>query len=105
VRRAENQKLFREVNERIVELSATLDAPDGREAFFCECGRVGCREMLEIPIRLYAITREDDDLYFVLPGHEDLEHEQTITEHDTFVIVRTLRIEPGRPASGVVGRW
>jgi hypothetical protein len=90
VRRSENQRLFREVNERIAELSARLDAPDGAQSFFCECARVGCREMLEAPLAVYAIVRDDADLYVVIPGHEDPAREQTVADHGAFLIVRTL---------------
>ena len=90
VRRVENQKLFRDVNERIAELSATLDEPDLPQAFFCECGRVGCRLMVEVPLGIYATVRGGDDLFVVLRGHEDPKREQTIADHGEFLIVRSL---------------
>ena len=101
-RRIENQKLFREVNERIAELSARLDVPSGPQSFFCECGRVGCKEMVEVPLRVYAIVRDDDDLYVVISGHEDPEHEHTVADHDGFLVVRTLRREPSDAAAAAL---
>jgi hypothetical protein len=102
VRRDLNQDLFREVNERIAELAATLDAHEGPPSFFCECRRLGCREMLEIPLRLYAIVRDDDDLYVVLPGHENRDQEQTVSDQGAFLIVRTLRSNLSATASAAL---
>jgi hypothetical protein len=96
-----NQKLFREVNERIAELSETLDNPNGPQAFFCEWARLGCREMVEVPLEIYAIVRSDDDAYVVSAGHEDRKHEQTVADHGSFLIVGTLRGEPSRAATAV----
>jgi hypothetical protein len=89
VRRETNQRLFREVNDRIAELSLDFGEP-GPGSFFCECGRVGCREMVEVPFEVYGRVRDDADLYVVLPGHEDPAHEQTVEDHTVFVIVRAL---------------
>jgi hypothetical protein len=99
VRRTTNQKLFREVNERIAELSATLDTPKEPQSFFCECSRLGCTEMVDVPLRIYAIVRDDEDLYVVLPGHEDLKNEEPVAEHEGFVLVRTLPRDPSRAAT------
>jgi hypothetical protein len=88
------------VNERISELSVMLGAADAPQSFVCECARVGCRELLEVPLRVfYAIVRDHDDVYLVLPGHEDPEHEQTIVDHGDFRAVRTLRSDLSVAAS------
>jgi hypothetical protein len=93
-RRAENQQLFREVNERIAELSASLEEPGAPQSFVCECGRVGCSEMIEVPLAVYARVRHDGDHYVVLRDHEDRAHEQMLEDHGAFLIVRTLASEP-----------
>ena len=103
VRQAENQKLFREVNERIAELSGMLDERDVPPSFFCECDRVGCREMIQVPLATYRIVRDEDDTYVVLHGHEDHAQEQTVSDHDVFLIVRTLRSKPTLTAEAVPG--
>jgi hypothetical protein len=94
--------LFREVNERIAEL-ATVDEPGASPSFVCECARVGCTEMLVVPIRVYARVHEDADLYVVLRGHEDRAHEQTVEDHGPFMVVRAIGVEPGLAAGAPAG--
>ena len=50
-RQAKNRALFRQVNERIAETSATFDSADADvQAFVCECSRIGCHEIVEVPV-------------------------------------------------------
>jgi hypothetical protein len=101
-RRSENHKLFREVNERIAEL-ATFDEPGASQSFVCECARVGCNEMVVVPIEVYARVREDADLYVVLRGHEDRANEQTVEDHGAFTVVRAIGVEPGLATGAPAG--
>lgn len=92
-RKAKNQALFRQVNERMAETAATLDAGAGAvQAFICECSHIGCRELVEIPTALYERVRVDPALFLVLSGHEDLGHEKIVEDHGDHLIVAT---EPG----------
>jgi hypothetical protein len=102
VRQTTNQKLFRQVNERIAELTDPLDEPDLPQSFFCECRRIGCNAMLEVPLGVYAIVRNDDDLYIVVPGHEDRDQDQTVTDHGAYLIVSSLRSDLSLAASAAL---
>jgi hypothetical protein len=43
-----DRALFRQVNERIAETSATLDSSNGDvQPFICECSRIGCRQLVD----------------------------------------------------------
>jgi hypothetical protein len=101
VRKAKNQALFREVNERIASLALELEGFGGTQAFFCECDRLGCRDPLELPLETYAQIRDDPTAFVVLRGHEDARHEAVISDHGSYLIVRTrpgmslARIAPG----------
>ena len=65
-----NEALFREVNERIEEVSKTLQVAGERLAILCECGNDSCTERIEVPLSEYERTRKDGALFMILPGHE-----------------------------------
>jgi hypothetical protein len=92
-RKAKNQALFRQVNERIAETSATLDSSNGDvQAFVCECSRIGCRQLVEVPVSVYSRVREDPTRFLVLSGHEDQDHEAGVEDLGRYLIVA---VRPG----------
>jgi hypothetical protein len=64
-----NEALFREVNERVRQL--TDDSQDGDEGLtiVCECGSENCTEELAIAYSAYQELRSDPALFAVSPGH------------------------------------
>jgi hypothetical protein len=89
-RQAQNEALFREVNERIAELGSGAEAwsPDGAVDFLCECGEGGgCGERVHVPLDVYERVRAQDDRFVVKPGHETLELERAVDWTDEYVIV------------------
>ena len=110
-RTARNESLFREVNDRIEELSAEVEAqgiaPDGGLIeFHCECGRDGCTERVRLTVEEYQGVRADNDRFAVVPGHETPEMEVVVEVADRFFVVDKLpEAEPlvgadGKPRSG-----
>ena len=87
-RAAKNQALFREVNERIEELSK----PAYSRAFICECCNVECTQTLSITIDEYEHMRRDGNRFAVLPGHEDRDVEDVVEARRYHLIVAKLRI-------------
>ena len=87
-RKAKNQALFREVNERIAELAARFEVASGPQAFICECSQVGCTECFELPVAAYARVRDDPATFLVLAGHEDVDHETVLERSDGYLLVR-----------------
>jgi hypothetical protein len=93
VRQARNEALFREVNDRIVELDESAQAwsLDGTIDVFCECGAEGgCGERLTVTVRVYEKVRQQDDRFLVKPGHETPELEAAVEWNDEYVIVDKL---------------
>ena len=93
VRQARNEALFREVNDRIVELDESAQAwsLDGTIDVFCECGAEGgCGERLTVTVRVYEKVRQQDDRFLVRPGHETPELETAVEWTDGYVIVDKL---------------
>ena len=87
-RKAKNQALFREVNERIAETFGALGPADGGvQAFICECSRIGCRQLAEVPVAVYSRVREDPSHFLVLAGHEDRDREDVVEDRGDYLIV------------------
>jgi hypothetical protein len=90
-RQARNQALFRQVNERIAEVSARFEPTDaGLQQFVCECSQLGCTGMIEVPLDVYGRVRGDATLFLVLRGHEDPGHELVVEDLGEVLIVCTV---------------
>jgi hypothetical protein len=94
-RKARNQALFRQVNERIAEQASSWDVQSETQTFVCECSHIGCSEQIELSVLAYERVREDSTTFLVLPGHEDLEHERVLADQGDYLIVRN---KPGLAA-------
>src|SRR4051794_8142458 len=67
---AMNEATFRKVNE-------AFDAgSEGPKGYLCECGQIGCNQLLSLSRAEYEAVRADGKRFFVLPGHEILEAER-----------------------------
>ena len=90
-RRARNEALFREVNERIVELETGLTGYDLDDslliAFVCECPRENCGETLEVTLGQYEAVRDNPRRFLVLPGHEDGDIGRVLERHSHYLVV------------------
>ena len=89
-RRAKNEAIFREVNERIEDLSRRSGVDDDDSVlpgFVCECSNDGCTELLEVSYQQYEAVRQHPRRFLVLAGHEDLDAERVLEEHDGSLVV------------------
>jgi hypothetical protein len=89
-RQAQNESLFREVNERIASLDEKAQAwsPDGTFEFLCECGEEGgCGQRVRVPLDVYERVRSQDDRFVVRPGHETPQIEHAVEWTDDYVVV------------------
>lgn len=84
---ASNEELFRNVNERIEDVSATVPRDDGHMEFLCECDRVGCYERVKATRAEYEAVRAVATHFIVLPGHEDRRIERVSSSTDRFFVV------------------
>ena len=64
---ARNEITYRRINEAIERGRHTRD---GRVGFVCECGRIGCNDVIELTIDEYEAVRRDPTQFAVAPGHE-----------------------------------
>ena len=84
---AKNEELFRNVNERIEEVSAGIPRDEPLVGFLCECDRGGCEEKVQVARSEYESVRARPTQFIVVPGHEDPRVERIVTSTDRFTVV------------------
>src|SRR3954462_1248788 len=87
-RAEKNERLFRELNERIYEMAASLHAigPPHVE-FICECAREGCLDRIALTLDEYRDLRSHPAQFALIPGHELLDVEALVATGDRFTVV------------------
>jgi len=88
-RMAQNEAMFREVNERVDEVA---DALRERERdlcdYLCECANSDCTFRLRLSGNEYETVRADATQFVVLPDHYTPEIEALVTGGDRYWIVK-----------------
>ena len=85
---AQNEALYRDINERIETLTRTLVADEPATMnVICECGFLDCARQIPVSVAEYERIRKDPTWFLVLPGHESAEVEVVVEEHAGFNIV------------------
>jgi hypothetical protein len=79
-----NQAVLRSVNEGLDSRLA-----DGRLAFRCECGRLGCNQLLALSRVEYEAVRANPRRFAILPAHEIVEVESVVERHEGYAVVET----------------
>jgi hypothetical protein len=82
----ENEKLFREVNERVAPMHAGYEHGADPE-WVCECGDETCFEKIVVALDEYREVRGHDDWFVIKPGHEKRDVERIVREQDAFLVV------------------
>jgi hypothetical protein len=91
-RLAKNEALFREVNERIAEITEGLSSSTSRvqklDGLVCECADPLCLERLEeLTITAYEAVRSDPRRFIIATGHESLDVEEVVERQAGYSIV------------------
>jgi hypothetical protein len=91
-RLAKNEALFREVNERIAEitegLSSSMSQVQKLDGLVCECADPLCLEHLgELTITAYEAVRSDPRRFIIATGHESLDVEEVVERQAGYSIV------------------
>lgn len=99
-RAARNEALFRQVNERVKDVSDAFASIDQSPIdFVCECGRQSCTEPISLTLAEYEQVRATPTHFVVLPEHVLPDVEVVIREGDGYVVVEKL------PGEGEVALW
>lgn len=92
-RLAQNEALFRSVNERIREAVARFGDDDEHSyGFLCECSDPACAERVELSVSAYEAIRRDGRRFVLADGHERTEIEQVVAADDDHVVVEKVGV-------------
>jgi hypothetical protein len=86
-RLAANEALFREVNERLRDVSRTFGRADEPLDFVCECSDSRCAERVTLTRAEYEDLRSDSARFVVAKNHAIPEIESVVAHADDHVIV------------------
>ena len=82
---AENEDLFRQVNEHVV---AGTRRPAENFEILCECADTSCMDHVRVTTEWYERARGQSTDVLLKPGHVNPEFETVIESHKDFVLVR-----------------
>ena len=83
-----NEAVFREANERILELNQTFATFTDELVLVCECGDGKCAEQLTMSPAAYAELRAEASDFAIVPGHEVPDVEEVIARREGYDVVR-----------------
>ena len=89
-RLAENEALFREVNEHVSDAERAWSRGDPREpelTILCECADHGCSEQITVTRVEYEAVRQDATRFILVRGHEYPEVERIVSERGAYCVV------------------
>jgi hypothetical protein len=94
---AKNEALFRQVNERIEDVSRELDS-DTPTDFLCECGDEDCTAPVSVTLSEYEEVRRNPTYFLIAHGHDVTDVEQVVKETDRYAVVAKRSGEAVRTA-------
>ena len=89
-RLARNEAFFREVNERIDDVAASLGDDDHRYEYVCECSEPSCTDRIELTRDEYEHVREDEARFVLAPGHVTSQIESVVERDDDHVLIEKV---------------
>lgn len=90
-RAARNEALFRQVNERVKDVSDAFASVDPSPIdFVCECGLQTCADPISLSSAEYEQVRSVPTHFFVLPTHVLQDVEVVVREGRGYVVVEKL---------------
>jgi hypothetical protein len=98
-RAAQNELVFRTVNEQIVEMTDRFREQLAEIDIVCECADTSCVGTIRISGDVFAKIERADGRFLVLPGHEDESVEQVVERGaNYFVVMKPIVAEAGNSA-------
>ena len=86
---AENEALFRDLNEEVGVVAQSFSS-GGEERtfdFLCECGDVTCAMPVPLTLERYEELRRSPVRFFVVPGHELPDVEVVVESHEAYYVI------------------
>ena len=89
-RLAVNEALFRQVNERLKEVSELLGTADSGPEFVCECADEDCTERVRLSLGEYERLRANPRFFVVRTGHEEERIERVVSDRGRYCVVEKV---------------
>jgi hypothetical protein len=87
VRAAQNELVFRAVNEQIAKMTDRFRSQLSEIDIVCECVDTSCVGAIRIGADEFAKIERAEATFLVLPGHEDESVEQVVEHRESYVVV------------------
>ena len=87
LRLAQNETIFREINERVREVAEQHGADAHVYSFFCECSNSDCTLQVSLTTEDYERVRADGAQFVVAKGHELPDIETIVESRDQWSVV------------------
>lgn len=88
-RLAKNEALFREVNERIAEITEGLSNRQDLDGVVCECADALCLERVgPLSLAEYERVRSDSRRFIIAANHQSPDVESIVERHPTYWVVQ-----------------
>jgi hypothetical protein len=100
MRAAQNELVFRAVNEQIVKMTNRFRAQLSEIDIVCECANTACVGTIRVDVDEFAKIDRVDGTFLVLPGHEDESVEQIVERRNGYVVVWKASVAPDGKGSG-----
>ena len=85
---AKNERVFRDITERITDLARAFDTAHRRA--LCECRDPACTAQIKLPLEEYERVRADGTRFALVPGHEDERIERVVAEGNAYRVVAKI---------------
>lgn len=86
-RLAENEAMYRIVNEEISRAASSLGSDAHLYEFLCECSDAACSKAVRLTHGEYEHVRSEGTRFAVLAGHDDPRIERVVERHEEYVVV------------------
>jgi hypothetical protein len=83
-RRAENQYLFNDANDRLREVVRDQVSPGQTIPFLCECADDTCLARVDLKLEEYETLHEDANVFVIVPGHPRVDGEVVLRREPGF---------------------
>jgi hypothetical protein len=88
---AHNETAARELNNQLEERVVLFSGEEPSFGILCECDQAACDQRITVTAAEYERVRQNRDLFFVFPGHEDERIERVVaTEGNLYLVVEKL---------------
>ena len=85
---ADNEVLFRTVNDRLEDLNEGVSNVTDTFCIVCECGDISCSEQITISSDEYTRLRSQPTDFAVMRGHEAADSENVVERYEAYDVVR-----------------